>query len=321
MTKIFKTKKALRIFGICVPCVALLSVVLRLISLLFFFDADIGYFKSDSIFAGISGIIPAAATLACAILCLISQIKLEPIYAPEVRSVRISAAFPALAFAAFSGMYIYSLVNYSEIYGSVPFSYILCVICAVGGCAFFILKLLGGKRVPSILTVFCGLCALVWVLLALVECYFNTFIQMNSPIKLTFQYACLSAMLFLVSEMRRTVDTDRASFHLFSSAFALIYLPVSAIPSLICFFAGKMPYSYSMFYYDAVFALLTVFAAVRFITICFCKQEPAVEAESTQETEAEVPVEEAVEEATEKAIEEATEEIQEENTENEQTEE
>ena len=160
-----------------------------------------------------------------------------------------------------------------------------------------------------------GILTVVWLVLTLAECYFDTLVQMNSPNKLVFQFACLGGLLLTVNEMRVGLDVKRTGFHLFAASVALLFLFTSSVPSIIGYVAKKMPISYSLLYSDAVFLMLAVFAAVRLAQMCFA--EPAPVDESDPEEAQDVSKDEAAEIDTVEAPENPSEESQGENDERE----
>ena len=280
MTNLFQSKRALRVFGICALSVAFICVILRLLGILFFFDLDIGYFKSGSIVPFILGALLILSTAASFAFCFIPKIKLHPTIPSGAANTQRFAIFPAAAFAYYSIIYGVNLLDYIKLYGSAQFSYYFTLICSVLGCVFFLIAFLG-KNTATPLYILCGALAIIWTVLVLAECYFDTFLQMNSPNKIIFQFSALSAMLFTVNEMRIGLDERKPTFHLFSAAMAVIFLSTSALPSTICYYAGKMPQTYALLYSDFVFLMLCVFAVARLLQLCFGKDEPLLTEDMT----------------------------------------
>ncbi len=286
MSELFKSARALKIYGAAVLSAAAVCCVLRLLSTLFFFDTEIGYYTSGNILNIFTVYLPIVLIIAIGVLFVLPSTRLSPTFARDTLYTRVCAVFPALGFAAFSVIYITSLIEYAEIYESIPFSYILCAVASLLSCAFFVLKALG--KAGSLALVASALFVVIWLVLSLVECYFDTFVPMNAPIKTVFEFSCLSAMLFTVNEMRIGLDKTRDAFRLFCTSAAVIIIPMSSIPSLIGFFSGAMPSSYVLVYHDAVLLLISVFAVARFVQLCFGKtpESPAVSVEAEEAEEA-----------------------------------
>ncbi len=283
MSEKLRSRKALIIYGSVTLGVSLLCVVLRLLSMLFFFDTDIGYYESGALLPIISNFLPTAAVVWAFVLFAVPALHLSPNAPMDTRAPRLSAIPALVGFAGFSFVYIRSLIELSEFFGQIPRSYILAAICSVIALLFFIFKVIG--RSGTAVSVISGIFTIVWIILALMESYFDTYVQMNSPMKLVFQFACLSALLLIVSEMRVGVDGTRKNLHLFSAAASTILLPFSAIPSLICLLLDKQPLTYTLAYYDAILLLLWVLSVARLAQMCFFKCPPALENVSENMTE------------------------------------
>ena len=275
-----KTRKALFFYGISAISAAVLCVILRTLSIFFSFNIEIGYYKSGAPLPIILNVLMFVAVLAAFAFCFIPKIKIVSNEPFSIRSVKMSAIFPAVGFAAYTFVYVSWLMDYLKFYPTLPLSYLICAVAGVGACAFFACIALRKKNC-DVVFVLLGILTIVWLVLSLAECYFDTLVQMNSPNKLVFQFACLSAMLLVVNEMRQDLDVKKANFHLFSASVALLFLLTSSVPSIICAVARRMPISYSLIYSDAVFLLLAAFAAVRLVQLCFI-EPPVVKEEITE---------------------------------------
>ena len=291
MFNVFKSKKALRLYGITVLAAAFSCVVLRLISTMFFFDGDIAYYQTGAVLPIITNVIMALTAIGAIVFCLISKVSIEPNIPTEAKITRLASIIAAAGFAVFGVIYVSSLMEYSNIYGSIPSTYLLCAVCTFGACAFFALKALRASN-ADILYVLTGILVAVWIVLELAECYFDTFIPMNSPLKLTFEFACLGALLLTVNEMRIGLDQKRRGFHLFAATVASVFLPTSAVPSIICYLNGDMPASYVLVYSDLVMLGISVLAVARLVQLCFYEQAEPTESETEIQDSDEEQIEE-----------------------------
>ena len=79
-------------------------------------------------------------------------------------------------------------------------------------------------------------------------------------------------MLLVVNEMRRGLDEQKMGLHLLGATAASILLTACALPSIVCFFAGAMPWNYSTLYYDIAYLALAVFSIARLVQLCFCNK-------------------------------------------------
>ncbi len=284
MSNIFQSKKTLQIYGIGVLAAAVLCTIVRLLCLLFFFDKDIGYYKSSSALPIFFNILLIACVLAAVLFCFIPKAKLLPIIPQRTKAIKFAAILPAVGFAAYAINYFLWLIEYMKIAVQIQFLDILTLIVTIGGSVFFAFipfkKMVGD--IPYVLT---GICAIMTLIFALAECYFNTLIQMNSPNKIIFQFACLAGTLFIVNELRQGLEFKRLGFHLFSASIASIFLLSSSIPSIVAYLAGYMPTTYSLFYIDILIAFIAIFSITRLIQMCFGTQ-PRQSSNEKNETDA-----------------------------------
>lgn len=309
-----KTRKALFIYGVAALGATALCVLLRTLSLFLAFDTNIGYYKSGAVLPIILNVLTVLAVIAAFAFCFVPKLSIVPNEPHLTKPVRLSAIFPAVGFAAYAFVYFSWLMDYLRFYPTLPLTYVITAIATVGACAFFACAALR-KSNGDIVFVLLGILTVVWLVLTLAECYFDTLVQMNSPNKLVFQFACLGGLLLTVNEMRVGLDVKRKGFHLFAASVALLFLFTSSVPSIIGYVAKKMPISYSLLYSDAVFLMLAVFAAVRLAQMCFA--EPAPVDEATPEEAQDVSKDEAAESDTVEAPEYPSEESQGENDERE----
>lgn len=289
MKNIFKTSRALRTYGICALSLSLLCVALRLIATLFFFDTEIGYYRLGNIVAFFAAFLPAICAAAALAFCAIPQICVKPAEAKNTRTVKISAFFPAAAFAAYTVLYALSVMEYFRVYNELPLAYILMLAASAVSAAFF-LQIALRKNVGDAYFVVSGIFPIIWLVISLAESYFDSYVQINSPIKLIFQLATLGAMLLTVCELRVGLDVKKPRFHLFAATVAAVFLGTSSVPSIICFFTGHMPTSYVLLYSDCVLATLFVFAVARLCQLCFSgERENATDIEEVLEEDTQAP--------------------------------
>lgn len=274
MLNTFKSKRALTVYGIGVLAITVICTLLRLFSIMFFFDVDIGYYSNGAALPIILNIILFAATAAMLVFCFIRPLKLKPSAPTATKSVKLSAVLPAVGFALYAIIYFKWMTEYLSVYGTLSFSHIITFVSTVLACIFFCLFAFR-KNNGDIIYILTGIFAVVWLVLALSECYFDTLVQMNSPNKLIFQFSVLGAMLLTVNELRQWLDFKRPNFHLFSASAAAIFTLTSSVPSIICYFTDSMPKSYTLLYSDTVLLCIGIFAAVRLINLCFKVNEIA----------------------------------------------
>ncbi len=275
MSNKFKSKKALRIWGISAICVAVISALLRLLSIFFFYDKDIGYYRSGAVLPIIAQALPVVFVVAAFVFAVIPYLRPSVGSPSSTFSTRIISVFPAAGFSGYAVVYLISFAEQLRIYGTSLTRdliwNILISIAIIGAAVFFWLTFLN-KKIGTILYSLMGLCVILTSVYFLAGSYFDTFVQMNAPNKTVFQFALLTAMLLTVNEMRVGLSENKPVFHLFTATAAVIFMTTSALPSIICCFAGKMPLNYTVLFEDGVILLFAVFAFARLCSLCFCKE-------------------------------------------------
>ncbi len=260
--------KMTRIFSLVAICLAALSALGRLFSLMFFYDR-IGYFKTGAVLPVLFNLLYALSIVFFAI----SAVLFKPI-APSKRlsnHARLAAILPAVAFVP------YIISGISEILaspnGKMPLSDILSLIFAMIAAAYF--ASLALCKQPSSASVILGVSSIVWIVLVWMSSYLDFFVPMNSPDKLFFHFACIGAMLLIFADVRVISDMPKPRFYYFSFFTGLLTLSTSSIPSIIANAKGIFA-SYSLLYEDIVLIAIMIYGAVRLLTQVWGRGEHAV---------------------------------------------
>lgn len=287
MSSKFQSKKILSIWGITAVAVAVVSAALRLLSMIFFYDTNIGYYKSGAVLPIIAQVLPAVAVLVALVFIAVPSLRPTPMRPDNCYKTRSFAIFPAAGFSGYTVVYLIKFVEYLKLLNVIIikniFWDIIIAIALVGASAFFWLIFLD-KKVGSTLYAAAGLCVIISAVYFLAGSYFDILVQMNSPNKVIFQFALLAEMLLTVNEMRMGQPETKPVFHLFTATAAVIYMLTSSLPSIICYFIGRMPLNYSLLYEDSILLMFAVFAFARLFGLCFGKENVA-SADNTEITE------------------------------------
>ena len=210
---------ASRLFAVIALASTMLSMLLRSVNLLFFFDAEIGYYASGAILPVLADVITVLAVLFFGIAALTFLGK-EPLSTCTASLARRIACVPvALAFLWRS---VDALLSSSAI---LPF------LLGLLASAYFIL-IAAGIASP-LFRLFGCMGAAMSILLAMSELYFDITIPMNTPDKTVVQLACVLAVLFLVCDCRAVLANVRPRLYRFSLASATLLLGTASIPSLL----------------------------------------------------------------------------------------
>lgn len=279
-----KKRKALRAFGISVIACAALGILLRTLSLFFFYDADIGYYSRGAVLPIIFNAIMIISAIACAAICFVPNLSVmtEEGFG-ESRIADILYAVPAL-------LSIYSIIaqmlvigQYSDIGLEIPKIRLIMLALNALAAVCFIISVFRTKTSPILYVVTC-VGAMLWLMLMLVDLYFDMYVQINSPNKTVIAFALVSAILFLSGEIRLPLNFKKHSIRLFSAAMAVIFLAVSSVPTLIAHFSGAFGKSYEATIVDVICLALLLPVCARFIKLCFNKtEEPEIQTESDHE--------------------------------------
>ena len=258
------TRKALWFSGIALA-LTLISVILRLVSLLCFFDSEIGYYTAGTILPLLSNLTTAIAVLFFGVVSLARFGNFPFVRKPASLTLRMASVLVALAFVWLS---VSDLLTKRAV-----FPFLLGLLAA----AYFVLIAVKIES-PSLRVVGC-IGALARILVALGHFYFDVTIPMNAPDKVLFELACAISVLFLVCDLRASLAEPRPALFRFSTATATLLLAASALPSLLAVKKQILADSYTESY--LLLAALFVYAAVKTVELTLPDKEVEV-SEPTQ---------------------------------------
>ena len=279
-----KYKKIFFTSSLAVTAACVLS---RLLSLIFFYDTDLGYYQANAVLPIIATYLPIVAVVAAAVLCALNYMKADVNAASNSRAQRFAALAVGAAFAIYAVMYSVSFAEYIFGGGELLPTFIgRLLFCLLSGAYFFYVALASKKS--EALSTLLGLCVIVFSVMLLSASYFNNRVQMNAPNKIIFQFAYLSVMLLILNEMRTGMERQRVRFHIFSCAISSMLCAMSSIPSIIALFVGKMPTNYTLFFPDVILLTISIFAAIRLHSLCIPLIPKALEVEDKNEIDNEI---------------------------------
>lgn len=244
------------ILSIIAIATAAISVILRIISIFFFYD-KLGYYQSGAPLPIIANIFLAIALVFLLAASIFSIDKRRKIQAPDKIS-QYAALLPA-------GALIFTAIR--TIMGSLDGSTVnkfLFFISAILAAVFFILIFI--KKQPFIATVYFGLAALVFVFFLWMHSYFDFFVPINSTDKIFHYLACAGGLLFIFGEICACYGSVNPRIYCFSIFTAVITLWVGAVPSLVGFFSNTFV-KYVTFEGDVFFTALAIYATVRIVML------------------------------------------------------
>jgi len=276
------TNKKTRGFAIAALAFTLVAIILRTVSLLAFFEADIGYYQRGAVLPVIFNILCGAAIALFIILPLVALKKKEAVIPRHAKATRTAALLPvaALAIMAWNRWQsaletLKSGAEVSVIKTALPPLLILAAL------TFFVAACVGFER--SALTAISGTLTIVMFASELAISYRDLSVALNNPNKMLFHFTCLSAMFFLLYELRVIYGTSKARLWLFSTASAAFMLGCYSVPSIIAHLAGACE-CFDL-RTDVAFAAIFLFVVVRMLTALFGKEEPEEEKEENESNE------------------------------------
>ena len=284
------TSKKLSALVIGILIANVVVILLRICSLKWFYDTEIGYYQADAPLPLLGNILLTVFVIGAALFALFGFQKNELSLPKPTKLPRMVAILPAMAALLAT---VGSMVSNdpSTYVSALPFKpsvlFTLCAICAFLVAIFFILLATGTleKNKFGYLTLLIGFFALLYFVCALAIAYFDFEIQMNSPNKLIFMLANLSAVLAIFAEIRILVGEPKPRFALLAFSIATLLLGTSSIPSVFAYMSNIFPAHYRNLPADFVGMALWCYCLIRLIWIAYPTEKKAVaEAEPSQES-------------------------------------
>ncbi len=155
------------------------------------------------------------------------------------------------------------------------------LVACIASAAYFMIRLLGGHNLRSLLIVLGIGTVLQFVALSGMT-YFDQSTYMNSPIKTSFQLAWIATMLFMTAEIRCTIGTAQPRRYLACACIALYANAAASIPHLVYLFKDSAPSYQNMAYAVLCFAFC-IYLVCRLCQFSkFCNTQPVSEIADAQ---------------------------------------
>lgn len=275
-------KLSLPIFSASAAIFAVISLILRVISLFNYHD-ELGYYELGAILpiiANIFSVLAIALFTVGAILCIKPSEKIAP---PDKLS-KYAAWLPlsALVFvlvSLFKDFTVPAPENTAifELY-FIPLITLLGALLAI---VFFFLIFY--SKASKTVTVYFGLGALVFLFFCWLSVYFDFSSPLNSAQRTLLYITCAAATLFVFNEITAIYGSVKPKFYYFS-VFTLIFsVASSSIPSIIYSICNPSS-SYATLREDIFFTALLIYAGVRLIGL-LSKSKKTTAPEQTKNTD------------------------------------
>lgn len=253
----------------------ILVAALRVLSLLFFYDEDIGYYQSGAVLPIISNVTFALSVIVLGILPFLCIDRAKAASAPAGK-LRYTALIPAVAIFAETAIKAVQSMDSSRIPD------LLSLLATVVSVVFFVSLTM--VKQPSAITVGCGIGFILWLALSWLSSYTDFTVAMNSPDKIFFHFACVGAALFTVAELRAAYEIASVRVYYCYASLSVVTLFTGAVAPVIGSLFGIYKHNPSVGQ-SAVLCSLLVYAAVRLISISLSREPlPAPSDKETEQT-------------------------------------
>lgn len=243
-----KTVKILKNYSVLFAALTVLGIVLRSISLFSFYDSDIGYYKTEAVLPDIFHLL-SVAVLPAALSAVFLLPKKDVYSYPKLEGNKALVSSGAIfCMASVAAYIVYSLVSLTTpsyaIIGSaaqnkmgeiVP---VLALVFGVISIIYLCLVLLGKTRDDK--HVYFGYTVILFVLMVLAKSYFDFYTTMNSPNKLLTQITLMAVMVYMLYELRLSLDNAAPRGYVCMALASLYFTAVCSVPGIIAFFAGRL---------------------------------------------------------------------------------
>ncbi len=223
-----------KIFGAVSIAIALVSIVGRLLTVLFFTDDGTGVHSSGSPFPQIFSYFLVAACIGLVVWAFLSKTDFAKREAPA------ETPFTVFTTAVFGfAMFAYSVILLFTNISSKSFTVfeIILIISALLSGIYYLSAVLARKTNKNIFAIL-SMMPIVWAVTALIEFYFDMTALISSPSRIWVQIAYLAFMVFVLAEVRFNIEYESSLLYAPSAAVATIFLLSVSVSNLVC--SGKM---------------------------------------------------------------------------------
>lgn len=262
--------------------ITVIATVLRVLSVLFFFDKHIGYYETEAFLPMAADFFCALGAVFFAVVATFLITEKSEVTAPHTIS-RFAALVPGAAILFYSFMYAEELFTGDP--RKIPVALSIALFLAATFSVIFFFAILFTEQ-PSAVAINAGVGVIVWLALRWISSYTNFDVPMNSPLKVFFHFGCIGAALLIVAEMRAFFGIEKPKFYFFSLFGSILCIAVSTIPAIVGVFTKSFDV-YPFIKDDLVLFGLLIYATVRAIELMVHKMK-AEKAEAAEEAAEEI---------------------------------
>ena len=249
---------------------SLISVTLRSLCMVFYFDADPGYFAADfmPMLSNALYFVAVAAVMIC--VCLIPKNSLPTELHTYMRA--------PLSIMLGLGLVIFTVLSFALCFASRKSNFMIAP-AALGILAslYYFCSATRNGRYPDGLSIL-GYLSVFWCVAGIGEIYFDRYTAMNSPVKISLLFALIGFMFIVLGEMRFRVDRAMPRYSIFLLSVGSFAALTGSIPLLVAMGVGKLD-SIRLLLYSAVLIVVGFYGFYLLLQYVFGPAE-----ETAQET-------------------------------------
>ena len=263
-----------RLCFILMLALSLISVALRSLCMVFYFDADPGYFAADFMPILSNALYFVAVATAAICVCLIPANSLPK----ELRTYMRAPLSIVLGLA----LVVFTALSFALCF-SARKSNLMIAPAALGILAslYYFISANRNGRYPDWLSL-CGYLSVFWSVAGIGEVYFDRYTAMNSPVKISLLFALMGFMFIVLAEMRFRVDRSMPRYSVFLLSVGCFTTLTGSIPLLVAIGAGKLD-SIRLLLYSAVLIVAGFYGFYLLLHYTMCSTEETDE-EATDKT-------------------------------------
>jgi hypothetical protein len=272
--------KNLSVFRALSLLITLSAIISRILARVFAYDAEIGYFRRNTLLPILSYIfLGLIVVLAFAALLAYRKVQIPDDVHEGMRRVciaeRVSSVLAFLITLSADCALIYAYwIKGSAVLIPTAFT-VFGVIAGFFTAIYFLLFAIPTRRGKAFHMI-CGFSSILFGLYIVGASYFDLYTPMNNPVKMLCQITTIASLLFLLTDLRFMLDSIRAPRFWFSSTLALGISAVSIFTDGF-FSVPNSDYNHLYHIFNAVNLAIFLYAAVRssrFVALMM-PQEPA----------------------------------------------
>jgi len=250
------------------------AIIIYTFSYTFAFDGDLGYFAASPL-PGIASALTIASLLWFLSVAFFIPKNVLDGASPTTLAANVAATPICISEILFGILMIASAlkISGSNVFGKIfpdfiPNEYInktplllVCGIFLVISAAYFAMLWFIQDRYAEI-KAFVGFAMPISSLLLTAVSYLDLYMAMNSPIKLSFQFAMIAFMLFSLLELRVTLEKPKPRAYFALAMITMLLSGIASVPQIVAFCTGRFN-NLSYLFFAIVSLCVFIYVAVR----------------------------------------------------------